>query len=115
MCTTMINPCYNPKCTLISTYYLEMKADELAHAVAVDNPEPKGVTDALTSIPGDAVVIFAFSIFLEAREMPSQEGKTRYRCRAPVEEYLMPDRHAEMALGEAPLWSPSHTRRQFWF
>ena len=33
--------------------------------------------------------------------MQSQEGKTKYRCRAPVEEYLMPDRNAETALARS--------------
>ena len=48
-----------------------------------------------------AVLVFAFSIFFEAPEMPSQEGKTKYPHMAPVEEYLMPDRNAEMALARS--------------
>ena len=48
-----------------------------------------------------AVLVFAFSIFFEAREMQSQEGKTKYPRMAPVEEYLMPDRNAEMALARS--------------
>src|SRR6516164_1610319 len=39
--------------------------------------------------------------FLKPREMQSQEGKTKYPRRAPVEEYLMPDRNAEMALARS--------------
>ena len=48
-----------------------------------------------------AVLVFAFSIFFEAREMPSQDGKSKYPRMAPVEEYLMPDRNAEMALARS--------------
>ena len=48
-----------------------------------------------------AILVFAFSIFFEAREMQSQEGKTKYPRMAPVEEYLMPDRNAEMALARS--------------
>ena len=33
--------------------------------------------------------------------MRSQEGKTKYPRMAPVEEYLMPDRNAEMALARS--------------
>ena len=48
-----------------------------------------------------AVLVFASSIFLEAREMPSQEGKTKYPLMAPVEEYLMADRNTEIALARS--------------
>ena len=45
------------------------------------------------------VLVFAFSIFFEAREMQSQNAK--YPRRAAVEEYLMPDRNAEVALARS--------------
>lgn len=48
-----------------------------------------------------AVLVFAFSIFFAASEMQSQEGKTKYPHMAPVDEYLMPDRNAEMALARS--------------
>ena len=48
-----------------------------------------------------ALLIFACSIFFAAREMQSQEGKTKYPRMAPVEEYLMPDRNGEVALARS--------------
>ena len=48
-----------------------------------------------------AVLVFAFSMVFEAREMRSQEAKTRYPHMAPIEEYLMMDRNAEIALARS--------------
>jgi hypothetical protein len=48
-----------------------------------------------------AVLVFAFSMVFEAREMRSQEAKTKYPHMAPVEEYLMTDRNAEIALARS--------------
>ena len=48
-----------------------------------------------------AVLVFAFSLVFEAREMRSQEVKTKYPHMAPVEEYLMTDRTAEIALARS--------------
>jgi hypothetical protein len=45
-----------------------------------------------------AVLVFAFSMVFGAREVRSQEAKTKYPQMAPVEEYLMTDRNAEIAL-----------------
>jgi len=43
----------------------------------------------------------AFSMVLEAREAWSQEAKTKYPNMAPVDEYLMTDRNAEIALARS--------------
>ena len=49
-----------------------------------------------------AVVLgIAFSIIVGAREMRSQEAKTKYPHMAPVEEYLITDRNAEIALARS--------------
>ena len=56
-----------------------------------------------------AVVIFAFSTVSAVREARSQDqkndaqkdAKTKYEQMAPVEEYLVPDRNAEMALARS--------------
>jgi hypothetical protein len=48
-----------------------------------------------------AVLVFAFSLVFGAREMWSQEAKTKYPHMAPVEEYLVPDRTAEIALARS--------------
>ena len=45
-----------------------------------------------------AVLVFAFNMVLEAGEVRSQAAKTKYPRMAPVEEYLMADRNAEIAL-----------------
>jgi len=47
-----------------------------------------------------AFLVFTF-MFFEAREMLSQEAKTTYPHMAPVEEYLMTDRNAEIALARS--------------
>jgi hypothetical protein len=55
------------------------------------------------------VLIFAFSAVFEAREMRSQEANndakkdatTKYQQMAPVEQYLMTDRNAEIALARS--------------
>ena len=47
-----------------------------------------------------AVLIFAFSM-VAARPMRSQDSKTKYPQMAPVDEYLMPDRNAEIALARS--------------
>jgi hypothetical protein len=47
-----------------------------------------------------AVLVFAFMVF-EAGEMRSQQTKTQYPHMAPVEEYLMTDRNAEIALARS--------------
>ena len=44
-----------------------------------------------------AVLVVASMVF-EAPEMRSQDAKTKYPHMAPVEEYLMMDRNAEIAL-----------------
>ena len=48
-----------------------------------------------------AVLVFAFTMACEAREMRSQEAKTKYPHVARVEEYLMTDRNAEIALARS--------------
>jgi hypothetical protein len=48
-----------------------------------------------------AVLVFAFSIGFEAREMPSEKAKDNYPHMAPVEQYLMTDRNAEIALARS--------------
>jgi hypothetical protein len=48
-----------------------------------------------------AIFVFTFWIVLEAREMKSHEAKTKYSQMASVEEYLMPDRNAEIALARS--------------
>jgi hypothetical protein len=51
-----------------------------------------------------AVIIalaLAFGMVLEAREAWSQEAKTKYLNMAPVDEYLMTDRNAEIALARS--------------
>src|SRR4029077_6420651 len=48
-----------------------------------------------------AVLVFAFSVAFEAREMRSQEAKTKYPHMVPVEEYLVTDRNAEIALARS--------------
>jgi len=48
-----------------------------------------------------AVLILAFSIVFEARETPAPEAKTQYQQMAPVEQYLITDRNAEIALARS--------------
>jgi len=48
-----------------------------------------------------ALLIFAFGTVFQAGEAWPQEGKTQYPNMAPVEQYLMSDRHAEIALGRS--------------
>lgn len=48
-----------------------------------------------------AILVFAFSMFSETREIRSQEAKTKYPQMAPVQEYLMTDRNAEIALARS--------------
>ena len=48
-----------------------------------------------------ALLIFAFTMFFAARVMRSQEAKTKYAHMAPVEEYLMTDRNAEIVLARS--------------
>src|SRR5438876_8662052 len=48
-----------------------------------------------------AVLVFALGLVFEAREMRSQETKTKYPHMAPVEEYLMADRNAEIVLARS--------------
>jgi len=45
-----------------------------------------------------AVLVFALSLVFEAGEMRSQDAKTKYPQMAPLEEYLMTDRDAEITL-----------------
>ena len=45
-----------------------------------------------------AVLVLAFSAVFVAREVRAKETKTPYSHMAPVEEYLMTDRNAEIAL-----------------
>ena len=48
-----------------------------------------------------AVFLFAFCVVSKAREMNPQKAKTKYPHMASVEEYLMPDRTAEIALARS--------------
>jgi hypothetical protein len=48
-----------------------------------------------------AVLILAFSMVFEAREMRAQETKTKYPAMAPFDQYLMADRNAEIALARS--------------
>ena len=45
-----------------------------------------------------AVLVFAFGMVFEGQEMRSQEAATKYLHMAPVEEYLITDRTAEITL-----------------
>src|SRR5579864_1985770 len=47
------------------------------------------------------VLVVAFSAVFGAREMRSQEAKTKYPHMAPFEEYLIADRNAEIALARS--------------
>jgi len=47
------------------------------------------------------VLVVAFSAAFGTREMRSQEAKTKYPHMAPVEEYLITDRNAEIALARS--------------
>lgn len=49
-------------------------------------------------LPAVAVLVLALSILFEAREIRAQEAKTQYPQMAPLEQYLMTDRNAEIAL-----------------
>jgi len=48
-----------------------------------------------------SVLVFTFSIFFVAREVRPQEARTKYPNMAQVEEYLMADRDAEIALARS--------------
>jgi hypothetical protein len=48
-----------------------------------------------------AVLVFVFTMICEARDVRSQEAKTKYPRMAPAEEYLMTDRDAEIALARS--------------
>ena len=48
-----------------------------------------------------AFLVLTFVMVLEAREMSSQDAKTKYPHMAAVEEYLMADRNAEIALARS--------------
>jgi len=45
-----------------------------------------------------AVLVLAFSMIFATREVRAGDAKTQYPHMAPVDEYLMPDRNAEIAL-----------------
>src|ERR1700752_1496180 len=47
------------------------------------------------------VLLVAVSMLFAARELRSQEAKTKYPQMAPFEEYLMLDRNAEIALARS--------------
>jgi hypothetical protein len=47
------------------------------------------------------IAVLVLALVFEAREMRSQEAKTSYPHMAPVEEYLMTDRNAEIALARS--------------
>ena len=47
------------------------------------------------------LLIFGFSMAFPARESRPQEAKSKYPHMAPVEEYLMTDRNAEIALARS--------------
>jgi len=55
----------------------------------------------MTSYRFAAVLIVVFSMVFQAREVRSQEAKTKYPRMVPVEEYLMTDRNAEIALARS--------------
>jgi hypothetical protein len=48
-----------------------------------------------------AVLVLAFSMVFAAREIRAKEAKTQYQQMAPVEEYLMTDRNAAIALARS--------------
>lgn len=48
-----------------------------------------------------AILVFACSVVFEARPMRSQEAQSKYPQMAPVEQYLMADRNAEIALARS--------------
>jgi hypothetical protein len=47
------------------------------------------------------VLVLAFGMSFEARELRGQEAKTQYPHMASVDQYLMPDRNAEIALARS--------------
>jgi hypothetical protein len=48
-----------------------------------------------------AILVFAFSVAFGVREIRSQETGTKYSHMAPVEQYLMTDRNAEITLARS--------------
>ena len=48
-----------------------------------------------------AVLVFALGMVFNVREVRSQEAKTKYPHMAPIEQYLMTDRNAEIALARS--------------
>ena len=48
-----------------------------------------------------ALLVLAFSIVFEARETKPPDAKTQYPHMAPMEQYLMTDRNAEIALARS--------------
>ena len=48
-----------------------------------------------------AVLLLSFSMLFKEREVRAQEAKTQYPQMAPLEQYLMPDRSAEIALARS--------------
>jgi len=78
------------------------KGNELAPAVAQRKPVTT-MREQMNSrrFAAIAALVFAFSMVFKAREMWSQEAKTKYPHMAPVEEYLMADRNAEIALARS--------------
>src|SRR5215831_19096040 len=48
-----------------------------------------------------AVLLLAFGVVFAARETPAKDAKTQYQRMAPVEEYMMTDRNAEIGLARS--------------
>jgi len=97
----MVNLCYTPPLTLISTYRKQSNTEQ--YSCVVGDTRFKHLEEPMKPIQFAAValLVFAFSIVFEARGMRASEAKTQYQQMAPVEQYLMADRNAEITLARS--------------
>src|SRR5579864_9652228 len=97
----MVNLCYTPPLTLISTYRRQSNTEQ--YSCVVGDTRFKHLEEQMKPIQFAAValLVFAFSIVFEARGMRASEAKTQYQQMAPVEQYLMMDRNAEITLARS--------------
>jgi hypothetical protein len=72
-----------------------------SHAVSPRKPKHREKQMNSHRFATMVVLVLAFTTVFEAPEMRSQEAKTKYPHMAPVEEYLMTDRNAEIALARS--------------
>jgi hypothetical protein len=75
-----------------------MKLAHAGHSPSCNPMEKPMNSHRLAAI---AVLVFAFSMVFGAREMKSQQAKTQYPHMAPVAEYFITDRNAEIALARS--------------